>query len=227
MSNNASWSWQRVYVLGPWATWVLPVPRAQDHLALQGWWLLRADHRAEERREPGPGFLQPRQRSRKETGPRASVSVHTGSNPSFLRSRNTIQTWGAWGHKGTERHRSFTCGQVGDLCSPPTYTWKPSNWPLPHASTPPISGHGPHPKGSSWSLVWSQVLPGVPARAAPPMGRTLDSQRTGRTREARVNFLKAHYHRAGRESKGQEGRDSLGGTSPPRGRTVLGLWLYV
>lgn len=100
----------------------------------------------------------------------------------------------------------------------PHLSWELSNQPLPQAFTRLISGHGPPSKGSSWRLLWSQVLPRVPARAASPLGKDSHSAK-GRACGENQGELGPLFYKSRGRGAGTEGRK---GGLPQQDEPLLG-----
>lgn len=157
-------------------------PQSCWHPAPRTTWHCRGDGCSEQilgqkKEEPGPGFPQPRQRQEGQ-GTQSGFLSPRRQNPSPLRPRNATQTLGT-------RERSSGPGPQ-PVSAVPHFSME-TKQPAASMCLHPAARvwPGPHPKGSSGILVGSQVLPRVPARAAPPMGRTLTPQRTGCVGKAR------------------------------------------
>ena len=103
----------------------------------------------------------------------------------------------------------------------PHLSWEPGNQPLPQAFIRPISGHGLPPKGPSWRLTWSQVLPRVPARAASPLGKDPYSSRDRAFRESQGE-LGALFQKHLVTELGREGMEDRRGGTPQHEQLLLG-----
>lgn len=142
-----------------------PEPRTTWHCRASG---CSEQIPGQKKEEPGPGFPQPRQRQEGQGTQWVSQSTQAESISPQIQERDPDA-----GNRA----------QQGPGPQPVSAVPHFSSRPLARASSRPFLAwsSSPHP----WILVGSQVLPRVPARAAPPMGRTLTPQRTGCVGKAR------------------------------------------
>lgn len=156
MGSHTSQSWRRASVMKQQTVRIGPGRSAQDHppgsVAAQR--LTRSQGRKGKSKGPQsrPGFLQPRQRGRKEKGLESWV-FSPCRRSSVIQDPETLSRYWDFCGRRTWKGRGPELVVRWVVSAVPHLSWEPSNQPLPQTFMWPICSHGPPPKGPSRSLV--------------------------------------------------------------------------